>query len=1715
MLDAVEKEDSAGFTDLLAQWREAESVGTDDVLAAALPLIRQTADLHDGGWTAPLNGVDALRVSMGHLWFPNAGAMRPELNPDALRSVEDAVRSRLDVTGNYEMRQEDGGVEVVDASVGDRSGEGVRLAYYSGYASWEHRAGHHDPLTDIFVLGLVLGSLATRLDLSDEKEFRRFVASRGDLIRVNPRLHPVVSQIIEKMTELDRRKRPGDLRQIANALANYREQDAESRDEEEAGEDPSGRPNRAAARQRVHGRLRDRLFEINRRNRLIYFRETRGAVNLTVASAPNVLDHRAIKPEQLFCFNEAACKGFRLGVDLGRWIKFEEYEFLSAAIDRIRLEAQRDAKEYGFSQLRLVAAFLRWTNLKEAPRERINSPLILLPATITRRKGVKDSLRLEADPSDAEINPALRYYLRKLYDIRLPDLIDASNVEAVRELHADLVRQLSQSAKGVELALVETPRIQLIHRTARRRLDDFRRGRRRTGAGVKDYEGLAYSYSRASHEPLGVQIFERSVRVSRAPGREMAGREIRPRFYEMAPGDAGAAPVESAELKRTFYAMDSGERAGSHDWEIDLCSVTLANFNYRKMTLVRDYAELGASARAHHNFDLLFSDEARRAFDSGPVRRGEDFSVLPSDPSQTEAVARAGAGESYVIQGPPGTGKSQTITNLIADYVARGKGVLFVCEKRAALDVVFHRLKQIGLGEVCALIHDSQGDKKAFIDELKSIYEAWLAKPPTEEAARHRASVVKEIAAKMAELERFSTAMTSPVEAGGPTLRELLEERLKRGVRAPRLTAAQKSGLPGWAALQSARPLLERLRDALISSGGNGVLARCPLRLLRGETASAAGAADRIERAVRRAQPLAAEAAPFVRELRTFLKRETLTWEEALAAGDFCQAIEPVSAADRMELLDPDSPPSRRLAAALEKLAGLDAKAASARTAAQGWAEDAGAPNLGHMIERAQHFEGRLFAFLSSDWRRARAFVRNGYAGAQASVALALRLLAEKLRAEHRRDEAQRSIEATFGFEPDSLIEGGIAQTLKRVWEGGESVSDLERDMIRASLERRDAAVAVLKMARLAGTLRRADDELGGFLLGHGKLEQAQIAANLEELAPNVGLIPELGDLLAELDEAGAEISQTLRLVNLTLEQLEIVALDAAIDRTLRRNRSLERFDGERLEDVVRKLQGLQASLWQVNGRYAVAACHKGFQTDVALGNAPTTGVPQFERERRGAFKRGRKTLENEFQKSRAYKSIRELFASEAGPVLRRLKPVWLMSPLSVADILPLEENLFDVVIFDEASQIPLEDAIPTLYRSQQMIVVGDEMQLPPSSFFSAQGDGEDDDQQPGLFVYDLNADSFLSRASTALPRTLLAWHYRSQHEALIEFCNKAFYRGQLQTIPSVAELPRREPMLVTAPRDAATLATAALEQPLSFHRMKNSPYGRQRNPGEAAYIAALTREILTSGKGLSIGVVAFSQAQQNEIERAIDDLAAADREFRTLLDLEEERQDAGQYVGLFVKNLENVQGDERDVIILSVCYGPDARGRMIMNFGPINQNGGEKRLNVIFSRAKKHMMVVSSIDGAQITNTYNYGANALRKYLIYAQAASTGGGDEMSAALVEYAVREGLAEDFEVGQTVADQIAEALRKRGFVAQRNLGRSGLKCHVAVRRAEDEAFRVAVQVDDREHYRNADLAARYVVRPSILSAFGWDVMTVLAKDWRANSKGVIERIAARM
>lgn len=466
------------------------------------------------------------------------------------------------------------------------------------------------------------------------------------------------------------------------------------------------------------------------------------------------------------------------------------------------------------------------------------------------------------------------------------------------------------------------------------------------------------------------------------------------------------------------------------------------------------------------------------------------------------------------------------------------------------------------------------------------------------------------------------------------------------------------------------------------------------------------------------------------------------------------------------------------------------------------------------------------------------------------------------------------------------------------------------------------------------------------------------------------------------------------------------------------------------------------------------------------------------------------------------------------------LRPIWLMSPLSVSDTLPLDPELFDVVIFDEASQIPLEEAVPALYRSHQNIVVGDQMQLPPTQFFSASGESDDDETDPdgNRFGVTLDADSFLAQSDSALPSTMLSWHYRSRSEALIGFSNAAFYGGRLATVPDknlpagdLGEIIVNDPVV-----DAATGVDALLRRSVSFHKASGI-YEARRNATEATYIAELVRELLRRNTGQTIGVVAFSQAQQSAIEEALDRLAAADPDFARLQEEEEIREDDGQFCGLFIKNLENVQGDERDIIIMSVCYAPAATGRMVMNFGPINQRGGEKRLNVIFSRAKRHMALVSSINHSAITNEYNDGANALRRFIQYAEATSKGDTETANLVLRQINGERGGSHVSTPppANPIVRQLADALRAKGHVVDLDVGRSRFRCDLAIRGADQAAYALGVLVDTDERISSATTFERVLTHPVVMRAFDWHVAYVLGKDWQESPERVLRDIEAQL
>jgi len=447
--------------------------------------------------------------------------------------------------------------------------------------------------------------------------------------------------------------------------------------------------------------------------------------------------------------------------------------------------------------------------------------------------------------------------------------------------------------------------------------------------------------------------------------------------------------------------------------------------------------------------------------------------------------------------------------------------------------------------------------------------------------------------------------------------------------------------------------------------------------------------------------------------------------------------------------------------------------------------------------------------------------------------------------------------------------------------------------------------------------------------------------------------------------------------------------------------------------------------------------------------------------------------IHREAEKKSRHMPIRNLLGA-ARDAVQALKPCFMMSPLSVSQFLGPDFR-FDVVIFDEASQIRPHDAINCLYRGSQHVVAGDQNQLPPTSFFDVHADDGDEWAEDQIEVYESILDKV--KGSGVVPSMSLQWHYRSRHEDLITFSNYSFYDGRLITFPS--------------PRDAVPPLGIGLTLVKGVYRR-----GAQRdNLIEARAVADIVARYIRKESGLSIGVVAFSQAQQEAIENAIDELRVQDPTLPAAA-FAGDRLD-----GLFVKNLETVQGDERDVIILSVGYGPDENGKLTMSFGPINSVGGYRRLNVAVTRARMRVEVVSSIRAVDIPDTAsNEGVRHLRKYLEYAESGP--------GCLAFDGPRQGA----DVESPFEAEVARTIRAWGYEAVPQVGAAGYRIDLGVRHAAGPGgYALGVECDGAAYHSSRAARDRDRLREDVLRGLGWRLHRIWGTSWYRQRKAEEKRL----
>ena len=442
--------------------------------------------------------------------------------------------------------------------------------------------------------------------------------------------------------------------------------------------------------------------------------------------------------------------------------------------------------------------------------------------------------------------------------------------------------------------------------------------------------------------------------------------------------------------------------------------------------------------------------------------------------------------------------------------------------------------------------------------------------------------------------------------------------------------------------------------------------------------------------------------------------------------------------------------------------------------------------------------------------------------------------------------------------------------------------------------------------------------------------------------------------------------------------------------------------------------------------------------------------------------------IRRECAKKARHKPVRQLLA-EARGMVGRLKPCFLMSPLSVAQYLPAEAT-FDMVVFDEASQIPVWDAVGVIARAKQCVVVGDPKQMPPTNFFQKGDTGSDEDSD----AEDL--ESILDECLAAgLHAAYLSWHYRSRHESLIAFSNKNYYDGRLYTFPAA----RPSPQLGVA-----------------FHYVEDGVYDAKASRTNRAEAEALVDYVFSrlaepGWKRRSAGVVTFSMAQKSLVEDLFEERRAADQRYEDFFS-----DDADE--PFFVKNLENVQGDERDVILFSVGYAKGPDGKFMMNFGPLNRSGGERRLNVAVTRAKEQVVVFASCRGTEIdlSRTQATGAAHLKAFLDYAERGGIAVGGEAE----------------ERRDRFVDEVAGFLTARGYALERNVGTSGCRIDIGVLDPTRKgSFMAAVECDGDTYASALTTRDRDELRASVLRSLGWNTVRVWAADWAFDRKRGEERL----
>lgn len=1091
--------------------------------------------------------------------------------------------------------------------------------------------------------------------------------------------------------------------------------------------------------------------------------------------------------------------------------------------------------------------------------------------------------------------------------------------------------------------------------------------------------------------------------------------------------------------------------------------------------------------------------------------------VVSADPSQREAMAACRRGLVTVVDGPPGTGKSQLIVNLVADALRRGQRVAVVAEKRAALDVVYQRLHGRGLAGCVAVVHDVHDDRKALYRSLQSRLEAPPIEPGT---SSHQVRARTEYERVERELARETTLLGQAAGHSGMKVGQLL---------AIAANPAQVVEEPGLADLD-----LDGLRQVLDLVNRLHVHRELwgPQSWWR-QQGPRASLANFDDASLQAAQVQLCEAATLADRF------EALLMEAPASEHDLAQARAGLVAVAATKPAYSSTEGARILAALVTHgdpgVADLRKTWSSSATALVRWNEPTGVlvhEDLARRVAVLASYAGRFARFFAGIWWKTRKLVRQEL----------VELWPER---------AGASFDTVFLQELRERIDAS------RAWAQSASVYSALKLPELAPTSSDDAELRLSMLSTLASAAAVVA-EAGPHLLALGlspprdASEVATFATRLEQRIAQLQAMDALRSSTASLASTFSWVASTdaagLRSLTGHVQQdakrlRDIDAWLAILDGLTTCGRSL-------LDAVCTAAPDASLSQWREAIVQAWAQAHLGRASAAEpaltqLGSAAfdqgvvrdaemlrrteaevrdleveriVTKVASTEllqisqanyRARRTEKQRIKEEILKQVRKQRSLWPLRRFVREFADAGLLDALPCWLLSPETMTVLFP-REPLFDLVIFDEASQCTVESGLPVLLRAKRAVIAGDEKQMPPSAYFklSAEGTDEEDRSEEERRVRALLSDeSLLSLARARCQHVGLAWHYRCLDESLIAFSNHAMYDGELRTIPS------------TMTPDARCS--------LRWIHVENGQYDSGLNRPEAERVVDLIAELLARQPRPTLGVVAFNLRQRQAILDAIDARGDADPAFAELWQAANDVDARDQRP--FVKNLETVQGDERDIIVFSLGHAPIERRRaggqseryVPARFGPLALRGGERRLNVAVSRAKSEQYVVASFapELLHVGRSRHDGPRLFRAYLDFVHAINQGHtvraervlDDVRGRPRVEVGTRERRIIDGYM--PVASQIALALEDAGLRIELDLGTSGFRVPLALGPAGAPHFRLAVLTD--EGADDASVFERHIHRPAILGLRGWDVMRVTAATWARRRSDVLDEIRRRV